>query len=356
MRRRLAAIWWCAGLCLGMHALPGCDAPGSTTPPDDAASAADARPDPDAGLSPRERLAKKKAARNAADADAPTVELALRQLSSNHIVLPLKVADHENMTFILDTGASTSVISRETQKTLGLRDEDGTPVKGQGANGELSDVRLFSLAQVEVGERSYENLNVAVMDLSHLQDKLDVPIAGILGRNFLQRHDLEVDFAGGKLRLHAVGSIDSGEIDVTRMAESQYGSFVGGLIRIEVSVDGGERFPAVLDLGAARSVMNWHAARTLGLDANSKSLKKSPDPLLGADNTPIDTMYREFDAITVGDARIGGPTLYIADLGVFQTLGIADGPAMVFGLDMLVGRSLVIDYQGRRVFLSKGAG
>jgi predicted aspartyl protease len=356
MRRRLAAVSLYLGLGLSLGSLTACEKAGATAAPGAATATAPGGGDPDAGLSPRERLAKKKAARQAADAEAPMVELELRQLSSHHIVLPLTVAGHEEMNFILDTGASTSVISRETQEKLGLRDEDGTPVKGQGANGELSDVRLFSLASASVGGRDYQNLNVAVMDLAHLQDKLDVPIAGILGRNFLQRHDLEVDFAGGKLRLHAVGSIASGEIDVTRMAATEYGSFLGGLIRIEVSVDDGERFPAVLDLGAARSVMNWNAANALGLNTKSKSLKQSPDPLLGADNTPIETKYRTFDAIAVGEASIADPTLYIADLGVFQTLGIADGPAMVFGLDLLVGRSLVIDYQGSRVYLSKGAG
>lgn len=350
MRRRMTVMAWGLGLALALGACAG------RTDPTVAPGAGDPADDAKADLGPRERLAKKIAARGSADADAPTVELELRQLSSHHIVLPMTVRGHEAMTFILDTGASTTVISRETQRALGLRDEDGTPVKGQGANGELSDVRLFTIADASVGSRHYEDIGVAVMDLAHLQDKLDVPVAGILGRNFLQRHDLEVDFARRKLRLHGSGSVESGEIDVTRMSATDCGSFAGGLIRIEVSVDGGEQFPAVLDLGAARSVMNWHAARMLGLDAGSRTLQKSPQPLLGADNTPIETMYREFGAITVGEASIESPTLYIADLGVFRTLGVADGPAMVFGLDLLVGRSLVIDYDARRVYLSKGAG
>jgi predicted aspartyl protease len=284
----------------------------------------------------------------------PTVELPLKQLSSNHIVVPFAIGAREPMAFILDTGASTSVISRETQRVLGYRDEDGTPVKGQGANGELNDVRLFSVPDARVGDRVYRDLSVAVMDLRHLQDKLDEPVAGILGRNFLARHDLEIDFVGRKLLLHGSDGVETGNVDVSAMAASEYGNMVGGLIGIEVSIDGGEAFPAVLDLGAARSVMNWHAARAVGLSRNSKALADSPEALLGADNTPIETKFITFETIAVGAAKIAKPTVYIADLVVFQTLGVADGPAMVFGVDMLVQRSIVIDYQSQQVYISRG--
>lgn len=345
LRERVLAAGVVGGLSL---ALAACG-PKATARPED--PGATARPEDDA--SPKEKLARKLAQRRG---DQPTIELKLEQLASRHIVVPMSIGEHEPMTFILDTGASTSVITRETQKVLGLRDEDGTPVKGQGANGELSDVRLFSLADAQVGERNYRDLNVAVMDLAHLEDKLEVRIGGILGRNFLQRHDVEVDFAQGKLLLHAAGSVKKGEVDVSGMAGVDYGSFRGGLIRIDVRIDGSEAFPAVLDLGAARSVMNWHAAKAMGLTPNSKKLADSPEDLLGADNTPIETKFFTFESISLGDASIAKPTVYIADLGVFTTLGVADGPAMVFGLDMLSERSIVIDYQTKNVYLSRGAG
>lgn len=335
MRSRALAVALCAWLAGGAAA---CDERTGTRSPEPVTGAApDSGPESDASAPAR-----------------PTVELPLKQLSSNHIVIPFAIGSREPMSFILDTGASTSVISRETQELLGYRDEDGTPVKGQGANGALSDVRLFSLPDARVGERVYRDLSVAVMDLRHLQDKLDQPVAGILGRNFLARHDLEIDFVGGRLLLHDSAGVETGKVDVSAMAASEYGNLVGGLIGIQVSIDGGQSFPAVLDLGAARSVINWHAARAVGLSPESKRLADSPEALLGADNTPIETKFITFERIAIGGAEIQKPTVYIADLGVFQTLGVADGPAMVFGVDMLSRRSIVIDYQSQQVYISKG--
>jgi predicted aspartyl protease len=302
-----------------------------------------------------ERVASPLSDREGESRAQPTVELALEQLPTGHIVIPLRIGDRDPMPFILDTGASTSVISRGTQEELGLRDEDGVPVRGQGAHGRLSDVRLFSLPDAQVGERHYRDLDVAVVDLSALERELQSKVGGILGRNFLQRHDVVVDFPARRLRLYGAGSVGAGEVDTRQMATIPCESFIGGLIRIEVSIDGRPALPAVFDLAAARSVINWHAARDLGLSRRSKQLKKSPEALLGADNTPIETRYHTFGYLALGAAEIPHPTLYVADLAVFRTLGVADGPAMVFGLDLLRDRTVVIDSTGRRIFLSAEA-
>lgn len=303
-------------------------------------------------LSPRERLARKKAEQRAALGEEPLVELPLEQLRSGHLIAPLVIGGEE-LVFILDTGASTSVVTPATQARLGWKDEDGTPVSAQGANGEVSDVRVFSVDQASMGPRTYENLGVAVMDLSHLEAKLDRKIAGILGKNFLSRHELEVDFAHDAVLLHPPGSVAEGKVDLEGLKSVSYDSFRAGLIRIEVGLDGGETFPAVLDLGAARSVVNVRAAEAAG-KRRGKGLRKAPEALLGADGRPLPALLGTFEHVTVGSVSFDQPELHVADLGVFATLGIQDGPAMVLGLDLLRGRRLVIDYSGKQLYLSSG--
>ncbi len=349
--------WIRLSLALGLTACTSSSAP--VQHPDEGVASSEPPPgpseeaDPEAHLGPRERLARKKAEQRAALADEPLVELPLEQLRTGHIVAPMQVQGEE-LVFILDTGASTSVITPATQARLGWKDEDGTPVAAQGANGAMTDVRIFSLDEARMGPRTYRDLGVAVMDLGHLEAKLDRKIAGILGRNFLSRHELEVDFGRGTLRLHPPGSVSGGQVNLDGLADVPYGAFRAGLIKIQVSLDGSDPFPAVLDLGAARSVINLHAAAVAG-HPGGKGLDPAPEALLGADDRPLPARLGRFERLTLGTATFEGPELHVADLGVFETLGVDEGPAMVLGLDLVRGRRVIIDYSGQHLYLDASA-
>jgi len=288
-----------------------------------------------------------------ATTDEPVVTLPLRQLRTHHIVLPVVFDDSEPMDFILDTGASMSVITPRTREALGFGPEDGMTARGQGAGGDLSDIRVLVLAKMKVGEREYKNHTVAVTDLSHLEEQLGEPIGGVLGANFLARHVIELDFAGGRLRLHPEGAVDDGRVDTSSMAHIPYEHFAaGGLIRVEVQLDAAPPMPAVLDLGAGRSVVNWRAARAAGLRRRSKKPTTTAEPLLGADKKPIETAGYLFETIRLGDFVIEKPELFVADLPIFETLGIADSAAMVFGVDLFAGCTVVLDYGNHKLHVA----
>jgi predicted aspartyl protease len=233
-----------------------------------------------------------------AEAAEAVVTLPLRQLRTHHIVLPVVFDDREPVDFILDTGASMSVITPRTREALGFGPDDGMTAQGQGAGGDLSEVRVLVLAKLSVGNREYRNHTVAVTDLSHLEKQLGAAIGGILGANFLARHVVEIDFAGGQLKLHPAGAVDDGHIDTSGMAHIAYEHFAaGGLIRVEVQLDEAPLMPAVLDLGAGRSVVNSRAAKAAGLRRRSKKPSTATEPLLGADNQPIETAGYVFESI-----------------------------------------------------------
>jgi hypothetical protein len=225
--------------------------------------------------------------------------------------------------------------------------------QGQGAGGSLSEIRVLVLAKLSVGDREYRNHTVAVTDLSHLEEQLGAPIGGVLGANFLARHVIEVDFAGGRLKLHPEGAVDDGRIDTSSMAHIPYERFTaGGLIRVEVRLNEAPPMPAVLDLGAGRSVVNWKAAEAAGLRRRSTKPSTTAEPLLGADNQSIETAGYLFETIRLGDFVVEKPELFVADLPIFQTLGIADSAAMVFGVDLFAGSTIVLDYGNRELHVA----
>ncbi|GEM_PF-1506285 len=284
-----------------------------------------------------------------------TIELPLRQLKTAHIVLPVVIGGRAPMSFILDTGASMSVITPQTRDALGYSPQAGLAVEGRGAGGTITNVKLLVLERLEIGPRTYRKHAVAVADLSHLEEKLEAPIAGILGRNFLARHKVEIDFSTGMIRLHPEGSnLEQGEMSGRRLERVPFTEFESApLIRVQVKLNDKHTVPAVLDLGAGRSVMNWEAAKRVGVSRKSKGVKPSKEPLLGADNKPISTASYRFARLALGATTFAQPEVFLADLPVFRTLGIADGPAMVFGIDMLRDRVIIIDYAKQTVHISQ---
>lgn len=283
----------------------------------------------------------------------PLVTLPLRQLVTHHIVVPVALRDGEPVDFILDTGASMSVITPATRDALGFAPDEGMVAQGKGAGGSMSEVRVVIIDRLRVGDRRYENHTVAVTDLSHLEAKLGAPIGGILGANFLDKHVVEIDFPAKKLLLHPGGALEDGSVGVGDMGRIEYEQFAaGGLIKVAVSLDGKKPMPAVLDLGAGRTVMNWKAAKAAGVTRRSKGLRRPKEPLLGADSKPIETAGYTFERVELGAASFARPEIFMADLPVFETLGIAADPAMIFGVDMFRDRRIVLDYGARTLYVS----
>lgn len=275
----------------------------------------------------------------------------LRRAKTGHILVPVEFEDRR-FEFILDTGASISVITPTTRAAIGMPDDAGNEVPAAGANGDIANVRIVELANMRVAGRVYALTMAAVMSLEHLEGPLGEALPGILGQSFLAEHHLELDFAARTVTLHPR------EADPPRLPDAvvvDYEFFaVAALIKLQVSVNGSKPFPALLDLGAARSILNWRAAKLLGLDPQSPDLERAPEPMLGADNQPLELRVHRFDQIDVGTHRVDHPELYIGDIGVFQTLDMADGPAMVFGVDMFAGQRIVIDYAAQQIQVAPG--
>jgi predicted aspartyl protease len=277
------------------------------------------------------------------------VELPLRRSASGHVLVAVELGSLGIRDFVLDTGASISVITPGMRDGLGIAADAGLVAEGRGAGGSLGEIRVVTIPHLRVGGRSYDGHTVAVMDVEHLAEKLGQPFAGILGRNFLERHVLDVDFPAGQLRLWPPDAAVSGVESLQQVGFTRFEA--GGLIRVEVVLDGKVAMPAVLDLGAGRSVIDWQAATAAGRSRKSKQLRKPPEPLLGADGSAIETRVGTFAKVEVGGVSWGAPELFVADLPVFQTLGLGGEPAMVLGVDFFGRRRVVVDYAGGKLHL-----
>ncbi|KPJ53358.1 hypothetical protein AMJ39_04965 [candidate division TA06 bacterium DG_24] len=121
------------------------------------------------------------------------------QYIEEHIYLNVSIGGKKTL-WILDTGASVSVIDSAFAAELGLQPEGR--LMGQGAGGpvEISFTTLppYSIPGIEFSEQMVASLNIH--DLFHNAFGLDV--AGILGYDFLSRLVTKVDYANEKLSFY----------------------------------------------------------------------------------------------------------------------------------------------------------
>ena len=129
------------------------------------------------------------------------LSLPLRLTSSGFLSGEVKLEGIEaSLNFIVDTGASISVISDELagSKELNrfLRDEKMRVV---GAAGITEDVASFLLPRVTFGTHSRESIKAIALDLNLINETSGFEQAGILGGNFLKNYRLTFDFINSKV-------------------------------------------------------------------------------------------------------------------------------------------------------------
>jgi predicted aspartyl protease len=259
--------------------------------------------------------------------------------AKSELVVPVELQGRPER-FILDTGASSTVVTDDLARALELP-VPAAEVEGGGAGGALTDVHLVTLEGLTVGSRHLPPLDAVVMPAKSLA-VVGEPVAGILGQDVLSSFVVEMDIPHRSLQLCSGGSRPVTE----GMQKVPFVRLVGGLIRLDARLDE-TNVPAVLDSGAAQSVVNTHAARASHPAGNVLQRAKA----VGADGTPVAGGVESFSLFQLGTVKMEAPSFFVADLPVFAAFEMVEGPGMILGLDFLGEHRVVIDYARAAVYL-----
>jgi len=137
---------------------------------------------------------------------AGSVEIPVRTTASGFISGEVQVEGIEKpLNFIVDTGASISVVSEKLAEQENLASYlQPTRMRVFGAAGIAEDVKTVLLPRVLLGALSREQLSAAVLDLEPLNETAGFTQNGILGTNFLRHFRVTFDFPRGLIRLDPV--------------------------------------------------------------------------------------------------------------------------------------------------------
>jgi hypothetical protein len=264
------------------------------------------------------------------------------------ITVPVEV-NGITATFILDTGATRSVVTEDAVHRLGLaRDEwVGTTMSGIGGieSRPNADPRSFTLGGVKLMRRTLTHdtsLTVGILPRTHAGNLL---VDGLLGRDFLSLFDLDLDVPGGHLTLYQIqdcagrflpwtGSYTA--VPVTLPAENA--------LIVPVAVDG-TPLRALLDTGATSSLISAPGMYRLGLQ--QANLGGDPVQQVSGLGTHIVPMHQHvFRSLQVGGQTVASPTIWVAPLRLSP---IVD---MLLGADWLAGRRVWISFSTRQLFVA----
>jgi tetratricopeptide (TPR) repeat protein len=136
-------------------------------------------------------------------AQPEVIEIPVRTTASGFITGELRVEGIDRpQNFIIDTGASISVISERLAETEEMANYlQKTRMRVFGAAGVADNVKLLVLPRVTIGTLMRENIRAAVLDLEPINETAGFTQDGILGANFLRHFRVAFDFQRGVIRM-----------------------------------------------------------------------------------------------------------------------------------------------------------
>ena len=125
------------------------------------------------------------------------LEMVELEEGSLHLLVDAGVPAHENCWWVVDTGASKSVIDKAVAPDLVGEESAGSKATGLGK--ELVETSMGRIDQFILGGYLFEALQVAIVDLHHINEEYarysDKKIIGLLGSDFFYREKAMIDYA-----------------------------------------------------------------------------------------------------------------------------------------------------------------
>ncbi|UTW60161.1 aspartyl protease family protein [Kordiimonas sp. SCSIO 12603] len=237
--------------------------------------------------------------------------------------------------FILDTGASRSVIYRSL---TALMDIQAVPFKSRSivtARGyrrvQVFDVRdLFALGQT-----------LQVEDTVALPDVIGSQAKGLIGVDVLTGKTLLMK-PKDDLAVLLDSSDDFREEDGWSYIQGRPVAY--GSLALEIEI-GGVTVPLIVDTGASHTVINTSGAEAM---ARSGIEEKETSARIAGTRSTKQMLVPD---LVLGDLEIGNAELYVADIPVFVLLGASNVPAMILGMDVLGEHEFAIDFKTWRLYI-----
>jgi len=256
----------------------------------------------------------------------------------NHLYIPVTISGKERL-FILDTGASMTVLNQEFAEELGLQLEG--ELKALDAGGSVT-ISFTTLPPYNVRGIQFQDQKVAVIDMSELIRRLGLDVVGILGFDFLSRFVTKIDFAHELISFYEPKTfqyIGDGHVLAMHINNS--------LFTVQATLDRTHNGNWLFDLGAGTTSLDGRYALREGYTKKDGVLRMGH----GAGNE------YQLKVVKCDSIQFAGLTVYEPEInfayGGTDTTFTAD---QIGGLGNSLFRNFILycDYAGERLIVEKG--
>ncbi len=251
------------------------------------------------------------------------------------IMVPVFINQQGPYAFVIDTGASRSVVAPHVAVALGLHPDMNRLLELRGVTGAEVVPSVF-VRELKAGE-----LVLTKQTLPLVTPGVFADADGILGVDGFEGMCLSANFVRRTVAILKNGCPRSSS-DWARAK----GSFrFGGLLTVKARMRGPSRVQAIIDSGADRSLGNLALLKALKLEQKADNPSTATN-VFGATShraignlLPTPTMY-------LGDLEIADLKVTFGDFDVFRLWDLEHEPAIVIGMDVLgTVDALMIDYR-----------
>ena len=252
------------------------------------------------------------------------------------VLLPVQVNSQGPFDFILDTGAGTSLLSSELASQLGVKVIGSK--EGQSAGGKVS-VSLAKVGSLAVGQTKLNDVDVGIVDLSHIGKTIGAKIDGDLGYNFLKHFRITLDYSNCEIHFDDPKRIESFDRSAQTEVTMHLANPAKPLILVEVYANGRGPFQFAVDTGTSTTAITPELAKKLGVES-------SPIGPVTTGGAHVNVTAGLLQSFQLGGAKIGKMTVVVADF--FAMLSNAIGAKLdgIVGYNFLRNYKVVIDYPG----------
>lgn len=170
----------------------------------------------------------------------------------NEIIVHAKINDSEPLDFIVDTGATDTIIDRKVAADCFLTKDSELAIKSAQGNvkSNVSNISKFELSGV-----TFNDLSCLITDMTNQSRILDRKIAGIIGTNLLNQFTFTINYGATRLTLQDMATFRPPAGSTVINFQNKQGPI------IECLINGKEKLDFLIDTGAAGNFLPTDIAK-----------------------------------------------------------------------------------------------
>ncbi len=263
----------------------------------------------------------------------------LVRLTANRPAIKVVVNGQGPFLFLIDTATSNTVFTPALRDRLGLAAMPGPAIDVVTAAGSARS-HYYLIAETAMAGVIVEGVHAVVLPLPP-----EIGVMGALGADFLSNFVVDLDLLAQTVTLYP----DDADVHVP------------GFKRIKGTLNGHGFIvvPAVVENISTNAVFDSGGAFTVGNARLALSAKRYGIPTVRIVESMITDAVRQrqfaeafnFGKIAVGPVSWWDARVLIADMRVFDRIGLNSRPAIFIGMDLMNGRRIIIDYGSASLWL-----